>query len=91
MQRRPARRCSGAAMPQQPRQQKLQMDLHALQQEAEQARQQAATAMQEADAQVNCKGQPGSLGHKDLVMSQSLANCCVHHTVRSQQPAAFGP
>ena len=34
---------------------KLQKELHALQQEAEQARQQAATAMQEVDARVSCR------------------------------------
>ena len=43
---------------------KLQTELHALQQEAEQARQQAATAMQEADARVSCRGQPDSQGNK---------------------------
>ena len=58
---------------------KLQIDLHALQQEAEQARQHAAAAMQEADARVSCRGQPGSLAHKGEVSEQSGELRCPSH------------
>ena len=59
---------------------KLQMDLRALHQEAEQVRQQTAAAAQEADARVSCRGQPGCLGHKGLVMC-NLARCLVYHSL----------
>ena len=49
---------------------KLQMNLRALQQEAEQARQQAAAAAQEADARVSCRGQPSSLGLQSQLFAQ---------------------
>ena len=51
---------------------KLQMDLRALQQEAEQARQQAAAAAQDADARVSCRGQPGSVGLQDSGICQGF-------------------
>ncbi len=62
---------------------KLRMDLHALQQEAEQAR-------QEANAQVSCRGHPGSLGGAQGFSHEQPGELLCLSLCASQSPAVLG-